>query len=367
MAHLREPLRDESISPAILSFASQGSLQALAMTCAYWLDGAYQLAPERWGEIDMKKWPFAVKEVQRARQQASQSPISRQLWGLAGDSDDDNFFIDVVEIRPRVPRRPIAEFADAELWSAVRRLAPNTLRSLVACSLKMTAAGLARVLRRDASRSLVRLCLGSGTGGIKATPELQEGLDRCVSLRELELHRTSVHPPTTEHLVDLRLDSFDWLTVLPAVARCHKLRILALDDNRSHSDFPVVLLLRVFGKCTELCEINIYCTPIRACNAMLACLVEFNQQLECFSACRAFRGPDIGRILAFLQAGPGTPQPSFTEDELPPDVFILGRRVSGGALTDDAIDAFHSRFPSAHIFIDDVEREQLEEDFDDDF
>jgi len=249
-------LENRQLLLIIASWMTQGALHALSVTCRFWLAEAFEGAPAAWERIDLSDWPFAAKELQLLR---SAEPPSRPL--------------------------PLVPPCNRDLALAVARVPRGHLKSLVACSSKLTDEGIRRALQQHGA-SLRELKLSSCQSGI-----LTGG-----SLAPLR------HKAEGIALKKLDLDGFKWPGLRGLARSCHlqelsisgqlctqsvhpigafaNLRVLKV-DHKDAAKLPQAPFLYIFHNCTLLHTVDIY-SATQVTDALLACLMSRNQQLKDF-------------------------------------------------------------------------------------
>jgi len=360
-------LNEDELFSLIATWLSQGSLQLLSMTSRFWLDRAYKLAAEAWSVVDMAAWPFAARERELERRQMwfsrrikemEQRWKQRQEAGLPIFSAEDNIHADsrheyILRITEEELTRPRslsvsggrhkselrdASFRDDELASALRRIPCGKIQRLSTCSSLLTTTGFCQSLQLHATR-LLELCVSDCQSGNLRGVDLQAALDRCVSLRALELYGVQAFPPTAAHgLQELILGNRVSLPPAGMARQFPDLRVMRLSGA-----WPEELLLEFFGTCSELRDIHIMNCECVVSHKMLACLMTHTPRLEHFCGYRDGLGGMIGMQGATVMF-------PFAEGE---------EHVPAAGLSIMAVDAFKQRFPAADIYVDWPEMDNL--------
>ena len=318
----------------ILAFTSVGSLQLLSMTSKTWLKQAYSGASAV--EVDMKDWPFSVKELRRE-----------------GAKRRGELFFEDYDSLTRMPMEGLKEtslydsrVANGALNLALRNFNSPQLRKLVASSSSLTSASVSWALDTFAG-GLQEVALSSCRSG-KLGVEIQESLEKCQGLLSLHLEHVKLTPPKRAKLQELIVGNGVMSSLWPPTYFQH-LQSLNFapgsvsvgSDQEVHNWF-----LEIFKRGQQLRVINIY-SATQVTNGMLAVLMQHVPHLQKFCGCHT--RPLWLQFVDFpFSSGP--------------------EAVAAGSLSQSAVDAFNGRFADAKIFIDDVYGELLEDDyFDDDW
>lgn len=308
--------QDPVIFAAVADYCSQGPLQSYSLTCRRALHDAYQVV--NWQSIDMGQWPFAAKEIKKAKQQANHrhalEEYKRAMEAYEKDHPATADGMDDLQAMINMPHPPLQWLFDEEdmriglpgfktfgdqadsrrddvvedkgLIGLMARLPAARLVEFRMSSPRVTDVGFAIALHSQCA-SLQTLLLGSGRHGGQLTGC---GLPALPSLRSLELHRIPfkmLAPKLDEKLEELCISSETSQDArdggsLNCIAAFGHLRVLKLACKDVNTRLPESSLLRIFESCTQLKVVDIY-SVANVSSQLLACIAAHNQSLTDFT------------------------------------------------------------------------------------